>query len=169
MSKKLLMVALESLDNVPPSGDNIEGSIELNSADVVHLNVPLFIRLLEYAREDAKDDAALHLLTERLIKVCQDGSTVGMEVYDRLVGTEEWNADLSVEKMNDAEGEYGDVEYADVKNKKYPIDTEKHTRAAWSYINMPKNAEKYTAAELKTIKGHIKSAAKKYNIEISED
>lgn len=35
---------------------------------------------------------------------------------------------------------YGNVEFADDKDKKYPIDTEEHIRAAWNYINMPKNA-----------------------------
>jgi hypothetical protein len=31
------------------------------------------------------------------------------------------------------EHEYGDVEFADPVNKKYPIDTPEHVRAAWSY------------------------------------
>lgn len=35
---------------------------------------------------------------------------------------------------------YGDVKYADPEGGKYPIDTEDHIRAAWSYVNMPKNA-----------------------------
>lgn len=35
---------------------------------------------------------------------------------------------------------YGDVEYADASAGKYPIDTPAHIRAAWSYVNMPKNA-----------------------------
>lgn len=60
----------------------------------------------------------------------------------------------------DGEDKYGDVEYADEKNKKYPIDTAKHIRAAWSYIHMPKNAEKYDAADLKTIKARIAAAWK---------
>lgn len=55
---------------------------------------------------------------------------------------------------------YGDVAYADAKNSKYPIDTEEHIRAAWSYINMPKNQADYTAAEVKAIKGKIVSAWK---------
>ena len=43
---------------------------------------------------------------------------------------------------------YGDVEYADPgyqadKKKRYPIDTEEHIRAAWNYINKPKNSAKY--------------------------
>ena len=64
---------------------------------------------------------------------------------------------------------YGSVTYADPTNKKYPIDTDEHIRAAWSYINHKDNAAKYDASEVKTIKGRIKRAAKKHGIEISTD
>lgn len=69
---------------------------------------------------------------------------------------------------------YGDVVYADPGYqedgiKRYPIDTEEHVRAAWSYINMPKNAEKYTDDQLVKIKHKITQAAEKYDIKISEE
>ena len=64
--------------------------------------------------------------------------------------------------------EYGDVEFADSTNKKYPIDTPEHIRAAWSYINHKDNAAKYDADEVKTIKNRIKHAAKKHGVEIDE-
>ena len=35
---------------------------------------------------------------------------------------------------------YGEVEFADPTNNKYPIDTPEHVRAAWSYINHRDNA-----------------------------
>lgn len=75
------------------------------------------------------------------------------------------------EDVNPEEGErkYGDVEFADPTNNKYPIDTEEHVRAAWSYINHKDNAAKYDANEVKQIKNRIKRAAKKFDIEISED
>jgi hypothetical protein len=62
--------------------------------------------------------------------------------------------------------EYGDVEFADPVNNKYPIDSEEHVRAAWSYINHADNAAKYDKDEVKQIKNRIKAAAKKYDIEI---
>ena len=69
---------------------------------------------------------------------------------------------------------YGDVSYADPgyqadKKKRYPIDTEAHVRAAWSYINQSDNASVYSSAQLKRIKSRIKSAAKKYGINIQEE
>ena len=69
----------------------------------------------------------------------------------------------------EGEREYGDVEFADPVNKKYPIDTAEHVRAAWSYINHQDNAAKYERDEVKTIKDRIKRAAKKQGVEISED
>jgi len=58
------------------------------------------------------------------------------------------------------EKKYGDVKFADEKNKKYPIDTEKHIRAAWNYLNKEKNAARYAAKDLKTIKDKIIAAWK---------
>jgi len=69
----------------------------------------------------------------------------------------------------EGENKYGDVKFADTTNNKYPIDTEEHVRAAWNYINHKDNAAKYDKDEVQTIKGRIKTAAKKFDIEISED
>jgi hypothetical protein len=62
-----------------------------------------------------------------------------------------------------ADKPYGDVKYADPKNGKYPIDTEAHIRAAWSYINMPKNASAYplNGVTLSEVKARIKAAMDK--------
>jgi hypothetical protein len=65
--------------------------------------------------------------------------------------------------------EYGDVEFADPTNNKYPIDSADHVRAAWGYINHKDNAAKYSPIEVKTIKSRIKRAAKKFDVEIEED
>jgi hypothetical protein len=65
--------------------------------------------------------------------------------------------------------EYGDVKFADETNKKYPIDTPEHVRAAWSYINHKDNAAKYDKDEVETIMGRIKRAAKEHGVEIEAD
>jgi hypothetical protein len=65
--------------------------------------------------------------------------------------------------------EYGDVTFADPVNNKYPIDTPKHIRAAWSYINHKDNAAKYDKADVAKIKRRIRAAARKAGIEISTD
>jgi hypothetical protein len=73
--------------------------------------------------------------------------------------------------VNPKEGErkYGDVQFADPVNNKYPIDTPDHIRAAWSYINHRDNAAKYDADEVAAIKKRIKKAAEQHDIEISTD
>lgn len=68
---------------------------------------------------------------------------------------------------------YGDVEYADPGyqkdgKKRYPLDTARHVRAAWSYINQDGNAAKYKAKQLQQIKAKIKRAAKKLGVEIAD-
>lgn len=68
---------------------------------------------------------------------------------------------------------HGNVTYADPGyktdgKKRYPIDTEKHVKAAWSYINMPKNQKGYSSGQVNSIKGRIKTAAKKFGVEISD-
>ena len=61
------------------------------------------------------------------------------------------------------------MEFADPVNKKYPIDTDAHIRAAWSYVNHKDNAAKYNAEDVKKIKARIKAAAKKHGVEIESD
>jgi hypothetical protein len=68
----------------------------------------------------------------------------------------------------EGEREYGDVEFADPVNKKYPVDTPEHVRAAWSYIHHKDNAAKYDADEVKQIEARIRRAAKKHGVEISD-
>lgn len=67
------------------------------------------------------------------------------------------------------EHEYGDVEFADPTNKKYPIDTPEHIRAAWSYSHHKDNAGKYSAEDAGKIRDRIKSAAKKHGIELHDN
>jgi tRNA threonylcarbamoyladenosine modification (KEOPS) complex Cgi121 subunit len=56
-----------------------------NPSDKVTLDIPLFIRLLEYAREDAKTDMDLHNVAEKAIAASETGKTLTMTDYDALV------------------------------------------------------------------------------------
>ncbi|HOP80708.1 MAG TPA: hypothetical protein PLZ21_09115 [Armatimonadota bacterium] len=70
---------------------------------------------------------------------------------------------------NDGIRKYGDVEFADPVNNKYPIDTVDHIRGAWARIHMSRNAMFYSQAELDLIKERIIKAAKKFGIQLSEE
>lgn len=75
------------------------------------------------------------------------------------------------EDVNPETGEhkYGDVEFADPVNNKYPIANAEHVRAAWNYIHHQDNAAKYDKAEVELIKKRIKRAAKQHGVEINEE
>jgi hypothetical protein len=61
----------------------------MNPKDTIKLDVPLFIRLLEYAREDAKDDMDLHRVAENVISLSSIGETLGMIDYENIIGSSE--------------------------------------------------------------------------------
>lgn len=60
-------------------------STQSNGVDKVTLDVPLFIRLLEYAKEDAQSDMDLHKVAENIIEMAQGGTTLTMDDYDAIV------------------------------------------------------------------------------------
>ena len=91
---------------------------------------------------------------------CQDPMCRDPECDYRQISE---NIGVAVEKRKDVnpksgEHKYGDVKFADPKNKKYPIDTEKHIRAAWNYIHHKKNSGKYSSDDSKPIKARIAAA-----------
>ena len=58
---------------------------QFNPQDKITLDVPLFIRLLEYAREDAKTDMDLHNVAENIVALSETGKTLTMAQYDEIV------------------------------------------------------------------------------------
>lgn len=56
--------------------------------DVVSFDIPLLIRMLEYAREDAKTDMDLHKVVEKLIKIRKKG-TLTMKDYKFVTSIKE--------------------------------------------------------------------------------
>ena len=61
----------------------------MNPKDTIIVDVPLFIRLLEYAREDAKTDMDLHNVAENIIDLSEEGQVLSMDDYNAIVGTTE--------------------------------------------------------------------------------
>lgn len=93
--------------------------------------------------------------------------------------TGEWPAEKGVESVSEVETladktPHGDVTYADPGYqedgvKRYPLDTEEHVRAAWSYINVADNADMYSATDLKRVRGRIERAMRRLDAELAED
>jgi hypothetical protein len=52
--------------------------------DIIKLDVPTFLRLLELAREDVKQDADLHDIAEIVTKLSKEG-VITMDKYNEIV------------------------------------------------------------------------------------
>jgi hypothetical protein len=61
----------------------------MNPQDIIKVDVPLFIRLLEYAREDAQTDMDLHDLAENIIKLSEAGRVLSMNDYNTIINSSE--------------------------------------------------------------------------------
>ena len=108
------------------------------------------------ARNSAEDAGRLQTIHDLSVQngaACPDEKQWPQKSIDK-------RPDVTPADKEHAQSEYGDVNFADEKNKKYPIDTEEHIRAAWNYINKEGNAGKYDPDEVATIKGKIVAAWK---------
>jgi hypothetical protein len=70
-----------------------------NPSDKITVDIPLFIRLLEYAREDAKTDMDLHVVAEKAIAASENGKTLTMGDYDSIVDTQEQKLQERLKKL----------------------------------------------------------------------
>ena len=52
--------------------------------DVIQLDVPLFIRILEYVNEDVKDDVEIHVITQNILELCK-GEPLQMDSYYKII------------------------------------------------------------------------------------
>jgi len=67
---------------------------EENPIDSITMDIPLFIRMLEFAREDASTDMDLHDLAEKAIDMSAEGEVLSMDDYEGLVGGEETTEEI---------------------------------------------------------------------------
>jgi hypothetical protein len=71
------------------------------------------------------------------------------------------NGSMSGSLLKDhRESNYADPGYQPDGKRRYPVDTERHIRAAWNYINRPSNAQRYTTDQLGRIRATIIAAWK---------
>jgi hypothetical protein len=69
--------------------NEVETKISEDIPDIIAVDVPLFIRLLEFAREDAGDDMDLHEVAERAIEAVKARGVLSMDDYKTLVPPKE--------------------------------------------------------------------------------
>ena len=72
-----------------------EGVMEADATDTVTMDIPLLLRVMEYAREDAKEDVDLHSAVENMVKLSKNHNFLCMENYDEIVADHQKNHDIS--------------------------------------------------------------------------
>jgi hypothetical protein len=88
MLKKDIADARAELDKRIKSKKGTNEAQQEDPTDIIAMDVPLFIRMLEYAREDAETDMDLHNVTERAIEAVKLRGLLSMDDYNDLVGGE---------------------------------------------------------------------------------
>jgi len=68
---------------------NLSEAKEEDKVDTITMDVPLFIRMLEYSREDAAEDMDLHDVTEKAISLGKERGILQMDDYDEIIGAAE--------------------------------------------------------------------------------
>lgn len=93
------------------SGDEDEhqptsAGINDNDADVICLDIPLMIRLFEFAREDASGDADLHRIAENMVAIGTElDEVLTMDHYDEIVDVES-SGDTTHDKSENRQQDY---------------------------------------------------------------
>jgi len=81
---------------------NEEEAEAKDAVDTVTMDVPLFIRMLEFAREDAKADIDLHDVAEKAIEINKSKETLSMQDYEDIIPVMEEPMD----EVTDAQEKY---------------------------------------------------------------
>jgi hypothetical protein len=102
--------ALLALDYVEPT---IREAKEEDKVDTITMDIPLFIRMLEYSREDAAEDMDLHDVTEKAISLGKERGILQMDDYDEIIGTTE-----KVNEVNLKQSKLSSAEYQKAKKLK---------------------------------------------------
>ena len=95
--ERVLKILKESpIDYVGTVSEDANGSI-----DTLTMDIPLFLRLLEYAKEDAKTDLDLHYVTENALKCMQGKDKLSMDCYENIIPSEEQQSEEQNEEVKD--------------------------------------------------------------------
>jgi hypothetical protein len=106
------------------------GETEQDVIDTVTLDIPLFIRMLEYAKEDASTDMDLHELAEKAIALNKQKGILSMEDYEAIIPEPQPEKQLYEIKIGDkvvADKEYGGAkgEVVDIRGSFIVVKTKK--------------------------------------------
>lgn len=81
---------------------------EMDPVDSITMDIPLFLRMLEFAREDASQDMDLHDVTERANMLTKDRGMLSMEDYNEIVKAAEEIKEAFTKEFDDDPSLKGD-------------------------------------------------------------
>lgn len=116
--------------------------------DTISMDVPLFIRMLEYAREDAAEDVDLHDVTEKANLLCKERGILSMEDYDEIISSTE-DKPLDESKQDQVFKELKPAKHEFVK--RYGKDAEKVMRGRAANLSKLDELKNLVREEIKNI------------------
>lgn len=68
--------------------------------DIISMDVPFLIRMLEYSKEEAKDDIELHKITTNMINISnKESRALNMSDYENIVGSKKEKIEKNNKKI----------------------------------------------------------------------
>ena len=114
---------------------------EEDAVDTITMDIPLFLRMLEYSREDAAQDVDLHDVTEKANTLGKERGILQMDDYNEIVGAAE---DKIEEAVNLKASKLSTSEYQKVKKlKDFKASDWKYDSKEDLYIKSVKEATDY--------------------------
>lgn len=90
IAKKLNNTNIELITKLVNKIINKDFMVEnMDKVDTITVDVPLFLRLLEWAKEDSKNDMDLHDITENIVRLNKTNNVLNMSNYDEIINKDE--------------------------------------------------------------------------------
>jgi hypothetical protein len=97
---------LDILDYLKKKSRFISEAQEEDKVDTITMDVPLFLRMLEYSREDAEQDLDLHDVTEKANVLGKERGILSMDDYAEIVGAAEEINEVNLKQSKLSSAEY---------------------------------------------------------------
>ena len=117
-----IRMKLDSIALIREDSDTVAGE------DIIRVNVPAFLRIIELVREDIKDDVPLHYLTEILTRLSKTG-VVTMEDYETV-------ENYTMQDAKQSHSKEPDNDVYEAKKDRSPGKIDKDEDPCWSGYHM---------------------------------
>lgn len=98
----------------------VEEPVETNDLNgAICMTTPLFLRMLEYAREDAESDLDLHYTAENVLRLAADPGILGMDDYAEIIDIYDDSEDCDDDNDDDDDENVDEAKKKKKKKRKY--------------------------------------------------